>query len=74
MKLSMISAGDDASSGLLPIFTMEGKVKFYLHVNKEAPFLPKVHMPPPHKSYLWTLWGSAEPHLKTPSLGDRRPR
>lgn len=42
MKGSMISVGDKAPNGLLPVFTMEGNVKFDLRVNKnkEATFLP----------------------------------
>lgn len=49
---------------------------FCLHVNKEATFLPQVHMPPspPPEFYLWTLGDSAGPHLKTPCLGEHRTR
>lgn len=76
MKISMISAGDKAPSGLLPIFTMEGNVKFYLQVNKnkEATFSPKVHMLPYPRLLTVESLGSTEPQLKTLSLGDRRTR
>lgn len=74
MKIFTIPAGDRASSGLLPILTIKGNVKFYLHVNKnkEAAFLSKVHMPLCPEFYPWIFGGSAEPHLKTLSLGNCR--
>ena len=76
MKISMISAGDKAPCGSLPTLMMGGKAKFCLHVNREATFLPQVHMPPCHlpEFYLWALGGSAGPHLKTSSLGEHRTR
>ena len=72
----MISAGDKAPCGSLPTLMMGGKAKFCLHVNREATFLPQVHMPPCHppEFYLWALGGSAGPHLKTSSLGEHRTR
>lgn len=76
MKISLISAGEKAPRGLLPILIMGGKAKFCLRVNKEATFLPQVHMPPCHppEFYLWALGGSAGLHLKTSSLGEHRTR
>lgn len=57
----MISAGDKAPHGLLPILMM-GEVKFCLLVNKEATFLPQVHATVPSPQILPVgSWGLCRP-------------